>query len=144
MVGLVLLASFSCEDTTGERLAGTDFVRKADAICERSRAEIRAVDAPEDDSLTEVARVLDRTLPVQRDALDDLGEIEPPDDVERDYEQYLRLQREALRDLEAAHEAAVDGDRDTFDQVRRRAQSKYADIHEHAREAGLRTCSGES
>ena len=139
---VALCAMFGCQDTTGRRLSNDEFVERADGICARSRAKTRAVRGPKDESLKEVARVLEKTLPIQREALDRLGELDAPDGRERDLERYVADLRSSLRDLEDAQEAAEDDDRRDFEDAQARAQDRFGEIQERARGLGLKTCSG--
>ena len=74
--------------------AQEDWTAEVNAICKRNERETQklAAQAQEesearDEELT--ADIIERTIPLQKQLLGELGEIEPPEDVAEDYDAFL-------------------------------------------------------
>ena len=93
----------ACGGGGDEGLSREELTGRADAICEEY--DQRAEDIEEPQGLDDVERYVGETRTLIRDGLDDLKELEPPEEIAADYEAWIAQSEEnlgLLDDLEAA------------------------------------------
>ena len=71
-----------------------DWAAQVNAICERNEKETQKIAAKAQDELEAndarlSAEIIERTVPLQKDLLAELGDVEPPEDIAEDYDAFL-------------------------------------------------------
>ena len=132
IVLLVLLAG------CGGGNSSESFVDDANGICSESNARVKALGTPE--SFTDTLLYARRAEDAVGDELDELRELEPPADVQGDFEAYLTTLEARRRELGLLADAAdrnnmadIQGIGSTLNDLSRRAKMQ-------ARSAGLTEC----
>jgi hypothetical protein len=116
-----------------ERLSEEEFLEQGNAICEEGNDEIDAAieeivpDESTEPSIEEVITVYEETLiPSVQRQIDELRELNPPEDIEDDIEDLLddadAAVEESSERLEEDPEAFVTSDEDPFAEVNARAE----------------------
>lgn len=92
----------------GERLSHRQLASRADAICRRFERQIDALAQPR--SMGELAQFAREAKAIFEDGLDELRALEPPEDVEATYDEWIAIGDDTVRALDRAIDAAEDGD----------------------------------
>ncbi|MDQ3822073.1 MAG: hypothetical protein M3321_02395 [Actinomycetota bacterium] len=141
LVALAALVAAGCGGGGGDRLSRAEFVAQADAICRKYEARLEALGQPQD--VSELRSFADRALPIARDGRDELGELNPPEELEEDYDAWLERGDEAIEMVERLRDASEDGDRAEIQRIAQDAQRIDAESNRLARDLGFEQC-GES
>jgi hypothetical protein len=118
-----------------------EFVSRADAICRKYEARLDALGQPT--NVQELQSFADKALPVARDGREELGELNPPEELDDAYDAWLEQGDEAIEIVERLRQAAADRDQAEIQEIARDAQRADAEANRLARELGFRQC-GES
>ncbi|MDQ3866316.1 MAG: hypothetical protein M3304_05760 [Actinomycetota bacterium] len=136
-VGIVGLAACGGDGAGGE-LSAAEFRERADAICTDTAKKVDAVPQPR--SLDEVETYFDRVVPIFRDQTDRLKELDPPDDLQEDWDRAMELQEDSVDVAEDAQAAAKDGDEGKIREALDRGGKNEEELHRLAARLGLKTC----
>jgi hypothetical protein len=140
---LLLVGAAACGgDDDGDALSQEEFVRQGNAICAEGNETLDAaieeafgdLQEGEEPSADEIAEVFQESgIPSIQKQIDDLGDLEPPENMSDDVDQLLDDAQAALDDLEEQIEddpnAFLNSDEDPF-----------ADVNQQAGELGLTEC----
>ena len=137
-VGVAVLAA--CGGDEGGLSAG-ELRRQADAICADAEKKVDAV--PEPRSVDDVETYFDRVIPIVRDQTSRLQELDPPEDLQEDWDRAMDLNEETLEAAEEAQQAAEDGDADEVQKALDRAGKNEEELDRLAARLGLKTCGDE-
>lgn len=119
-----------------------DFVADANSICtdeQRQIVDSQLARPTIPASRSEFVAVFEETDPIYQDAQDQLSELEPPDDVSPDWDEYLSLNQQRI-DARAEAIAAADEPK-AFDAAADEAEQALADRDEVGERIGLGACS---
>jgi hypothetical protein len=122
-------------------LSREDFVSQADRVCEQSSREFARIQRTRATSAEQAERQVGALIEVESDALGELRDLEPPEDLRSRYERYLQARERALGFLEDGREAAASNDPQAYNAAKRRASAEQAERLQLARRSGLRHCS---
>jgi hypothetical protein len=109
------------DDDNGDTITLAEWVDEADATCATGDTLLATLDRPEagpfsdeldDEDFEEIAVFLDELAAVQQQILDAFRELPEPDEDADEVEEFLDTMQSYIDDLEAAAEAARDGDAD--------------------------------
>jgi hypothetical protein len=100
-----LLALAACGGDDGP--SREDYIAEADALCERINEEIEEVNEPEPTDLESLRELLDAGLDLTREGLEELQEIEPPEELEDEVDEFLDTARDQEQALERARDAGT-------------------------------------
>ena len=98
-----LLALSACGDDDGP--SREDYIADADALCERINERIEDVNEPRPTDLDELRELLDEAIEVTREGTEELEELEPPEEIEDDVDDFLASARDQGQLLEDARDA---------------------------------------
>jgi hypothetical protein len=98
-----------CGGGGGDRLSQAEFVAKADAICQEYEAKLDALGQPQNED--ELAEFADKAIPIAKDGREELGELNPPENQQENYDRWLEQGDRAIEIVEDLRGAAEDGDR---------------------------------
>lgn len=139
IVVLLAGAAAGCGGGGGdERLSRAELVERADAICSRYEARLDALGRPTNAS--ELRSFADRALPIARDGREELGELNPPEELEATYDAWLEQGDEAIEIVERLREAAAESNEVEIQQLAEDAQRTDAESNRLARELGFEQC----
>jgi hypothetical protein len=133
-----LLASACGGDDGGEGLSREELISQADAICEEYDQRTEDVEAPQD--LDDVDRFAGETRTLIREGLDELRELEPPEELADDYNAWISQSEENLGVLDDLEEAAAAGDEGQVQQVLSEAEEAGAQADQLAADIGFEEC----
>jgi hypothetical protein len=122
----------------GERLSKADFVSRADAICRKYEARLDALGQPT--NVDELRSFADKALPIAREGRDELGELDPPEALEKTYDAWLAEGDQAIEIVERLRDAAEEGDQAEIQRIAQDAQRADAESNRLARELGFEQC----
>jgi hypothetical protein len=136
----------------GDRLTNAAFVAQANAICKKAndKAEALQPDLPQnfdpktatDEQLDTFGDFLDDVVGIFRPEIDELRDLNPPENVEDDFNQALSLVEESLNEADEAAEAAHDGDGDKVQEKLDESEEHSDEADEIATKLGLTVCAG--
>jgi hypothetical protein len=125
-------------DGGGERLSRAEFVARADAICQKYEARLDALGQPT--NVDELRSFADRALPIAKDGREELGDLNPPEDLEDTYDAWLEQGDDAIEIVERLRDAAEDGDQAEIQEIAQDAQRADAESNRLAGELGFEQC----
>jgi hypothetical protein len=122
----------------GDRLTKEELASRADAICGKYEAKLDALAEPQ--SIEEVASLAEKAKPIVADGVDELEQLEPPEELEDDYDRWIELNRDSLEAIDDLKQAAADGDEARVQQVVQDANAQEKEADALARQIGLDEC----
>jgi hypothetical protein len=127
---------------SGDRLTAAEFRQAADAICAEYDQKIQDLGEPE--SLEDLTDFIGRAIPIIEEGFNELEELQPPEELEADWDRAMEVNAENLqltKDLQAAAEAGNDQE---VQEILARASQNEEETDRLARELGLQRCGEES
>jgi hypothetical protein len=124
-----------------DRLTREEFVSEADAICEEF--DQRLDDVPEPESADDVERFADEARPVIEDGLAELRALQPPEELEEQWNELMDKNDEALEVLDDLSQAAASADEARLQEISEEASRQDAETDRMARAIGLENCGGD-
>jgi hypothetical protein len=122
----------------GDRLTRAELATRANAICQEFEQKIEALGSPT--SIDEIESFADRSAEIAREGRDELRELEPPEELESDYDRLVDTLDEAIEDIERIGEAASDGDEAEVQRIANEADRKDEASDRLANDLGLNDC----
>jgi hypothetical protein len=135
---LVLVAGCGGDD----RLSREEFVSEAEAICDEFDQRVEDVDEPQ--SAEDVERYVNEVRPVIEDGLDELRELQPPEELEEQWDELVARNDESLEVLDDLSQAAADGDEARLQEISDEASRQDNETDRIARAIGLQKCGSDS
>ena len=136
LTGAMGLAAAGCGGGD-DRLTREELVEEADATCAEFDRRIEDVQEPE--SLEDIEGYLQEIRPIVEEGTDELDSLQPPEELEADYDQWIEETRSTVDRFDELEEAAASGDeqriQDVFQEV---GQGEEAD--RLAQELGFQEC----
>jgi hypothetical protein len=136
----------------GEQLTKAEFVTKADAICKEfdDKGDALKPDLPPgvdptsasatDEQVDKFGDYLDDVVELFREELDELHDLNPPDELDDQYTKALSLLDETGNEIEEAAEAAHDADKDKLKEKLEEAGKHGDEADQIAKDIGLKEC----
>ena len=124
----------------GGGLSKSELVANGDAICKRVNA--RMAKEPEPKSAADLEALAERTVEISDPAIDDMAALEPPGELEQDFDEFvasLREQRDLTKQIGAAAGA---GDTAKLEEVGAAAQKAQAEYRKLSVKIGFKECGG--
>jgi hypothetical protein len=134
---LVLLSACG-GDGSGDRLSEEEFREQANAICAEYDEKIDAIETP--GSPEDIAGYVEQVIPVVEDGLAELRALNPPEELEEDYETMLDEREKAIPAARALSEAAVEEDPAAVEDAIAQGQEADEASDRVATELGLDEC----
>jgi hypothetical protein len=133
VVGLVA----GCGGSSG-RLSKAEYAKRADAICTKYNAKLKALARPT--GISGLPAYVDKALPLARKGDDELRALEPPKDEERTAKEWLDQNDSVVGSMERLRDAAKKGDRAGIQTALNEASSANRTANGLARRLGLTVC----
>jgi hypothetical protein len=139
-VALAATVLAACGGGDGERLAESEWIAEADAICAEAQDEIDSLPEPTNAAeLTEQAR---QAVAIAERQLARLRDLRPPETAEDDYEAMLDLTQREIELTNEIAEAASAGDQARTEDLIAEAQRVDEEADALAAEYGFQECGG--
>lgn len=137
---LTVLLAAGCGGGGGssERLTRADYASKADAICGKYNQQTKALANPS--SLSDLADVADKTLPILDNALNELRDLKPPTSEQATADQWLAEVEKLKGDLKEIRDKANDNDMKGVQAVVPKATEHNNRANQLATELGMTVC----
>jgi hypothetical protein len=123
---------------SGTPLTKEEYASKADAICGKYNREIGTLGNPK--SLSGLAKVADKTLPVLDHAIRDITKLEPPASEKALSDQWLTQVRNLKDDLQEIRDKAKAGDLQGIQAVLPKATEHNSKSNALASQLGMSVC----
>jgi hypothetical protein len=137
LVGLVVLLAAGCSGGS-KRLSREEYSKRADAICTKYNAKIKALGQP--GSIRALPGYVDKALPIARKGTGELRGLKPPKDEEKTAKEWLDQNDSVVAALERLRDAAKHADRTGVATALTDAASANRAGNRLARQLGLRVC----
>jgi hypothetical protein len=127
-----------CGGGGGDRLSKAEFVSRADGICQQYEAKLDALGTPQNQK--ELAAFADKAVPIAKQGRDDLGDLNPPEDLEDEYDAWLEQGDKAIDIVERLRTAAGDGDQAEIQKIAQEAEQTDREANRLAGQIGFKRC----
>jgi hypothetical protein len=138
LIALALVLLPGCGGGSGTPLTKEEYASKADAICGKYNQQIKSFANPK--SLSDLAKVADKTLPILDHAIGDLSKLEPPASEKALSDQWLAQVRSLKADLQEIRDKAKAGDTQGMQAVVPRASDHNSKSNALAGQLGMSVC----
>ena len=122
----------------GGRLSKDEYAKRADAICTKYNAKLKALARPT--RISDLPAYVDRALPLARKGDDELRGLKPPKDEEQTAKEWLDQNDSVVGSMERLRDAAKKGDRAGIQTALNEATSANRTANGLARQLGLKVC----
>jgi uncharacterized protein YhdP len=130
-----------CAGEADERLSREELAEQAAAICNRAEERLSALREPED--VADVEGYARDAQAITQEGLDDLRDLEPPEELEEAFARYLEQADEVVALLGELEDAAAAGDEAEARRLSVRI-AEAAEARAAARAAGIPACERET
>jgi hypothetical protein len=137
LIALALVLLPGCGGS-GEHLTKGEYASKADAVCGKYNQQIKSFGKPK--TLSDLAKLADKTLPVLDQAVRDVSKLVPPASEKALSDQWLTQVRNLKADLEEIRNKAKAGDLPGVQAVVPRAQDHNSKSNALAGQLGMSVC----
>jgi hypothetical protein len=120
------------------RLSKADYAKRADAICTKYNAKIRALGRPT--GISGLPAYVDKALPLARKGDDELRTLKPPKDEEQTAKEWLDQNDSVVGSMERLRDAAKKSDRAGIQTALNEASAANQTANRLARQLGLSVC----
>jgi hypothetical protein len=122
----------------GDRLTKTEYAAKANAICADFKKELDALPAPQ--GFEEAADYAEKAKPIFDEHLDQLKDLDPPEDLQDVHDKWIATGDKARERLDELEQAAEDKDAKKLAEIGREAAAEDKVSDAYARQLGATTC----
>ena len=119
-------------------LSREELISQADAICAEYEQRTEELEQPQD--LDDVEQFVGETRTLIQEGIDELRELEPPEELADDYNEWISQNEENLRLLEDLEAAAAAGDQAEVQELLTEAQEAGARADRLAGDMGFEEC----
>ena len=124
----------------GGGLSKKELVAKGDAICKR--VNTRMAKEPDPKTAADLERLAKRTVAISDPAIKDMEALEPPSELESDFENFLASLKRQRNRTKKIGEAAAEGDTAKVQQIGADAQSAQQEYRRITGKIGFKQCGG--
>jgi hypothetical protein len=123
-----------------DTLSEDDYINELEDICSRADGDLRDIEDPED--FRAIVDAADDAISITSDAIDDINELEPPDDLEGDHEDFVAALEDVVSGFEELRDAADDEDEEALSQAGENIAEASADADNVAEDLDADDCIG--
>lgn len=127
---------------SGDRLTAAEFRQAADAICAEYDQKIEDLGQPE--SLEDLTAFIGRAIPIIEEGFNKLEELQPPEELEADWNRAMEVNGENLQLTKDLQAAAESGNEERVQEILAQAGQNEEETDRLARELGLQRCGEEA
>jgi hypothetical protein len=136
---LAVLLTAGCGGSS--RLSKSDFDAKANAICAKYDAQIKAIEAPK--GIGDVPHYVDQVKPLIENGVDEIDGLRPPENLQDTFDRWVSTQREALDQADQLRSAAAKSNLLVVNRVIKELGERNKRGNELAGKLGAQTCAQE-
>jgi len=136
VTALLILPLAAC----GGGLSKSELVAKGDAICKRVNDQVAK--EPDPQTAADLQQLADKTVKISDPAIKDMDALEPPGDLEKDFDAFvasLKKQRDLTKQI---GDAAGSGDTAEIQKIGAQAQKAQAEYQKLSDKIGFKECGG--
>jgi hypothetical protein len=122
----------------GGELSAEEFRQQADAICADYDQRIEDLGQPE--SLAQLNEFIDRAIPIIEEGFAKLRELDPPEELQADWDRAMELNEENLELTRELRDASEAEDQERVQEILAQAGENEQETDRLARELGLARC----
>ena len=137
LTGAMGLAAAGCGGGS-DRLTREELIEEADATCAEFDQQIE--DVPEPESLDDIERYVQEIRPIVEEGTDELDALEPPEELEDEYADWIEATRSGVDRIDELEDAAASGDEQRIQEVLQGAGEGGDEANRLAQEIGLQEC----
>jgi hypothetical protein len=126
---------------TDEELTRTEYIARADRICAGAHDEFRDLQRGHPETASEAEALTDELVDVAEDELDDIADLNAPDDLDDAVDRYMEAREAGLELLRAGRDAASDQDALAYERAQARLASTQDGRERLAGGVGFDECS---
>jgi hypothetical protein len=141
LTGALGLAAAGCGGG-GDRLSREELIEEADATCAEFDQQIEEVQEPE--SLDDIERYVQEIRPIVEEGTDELEALEPPEELQDEYDDWIAATRSGIDRFDELEEAAASGDEQRIQEVLQGVGEGGEEADRLADELGFQECGDES
>lgn len=119
-----------------------EFRQQADAVCAKYEQKLNALGEPA--SPEDLADFVDKAVPIIEQGNTELNELDPPDELQDDWDRAMELQNENLETTRDLRDAVRDNDPARIQELVAKLDSTTAESNRLAENMGLDKCGEES
>ena len=138
VTALLILPLAAC----GGGLSKSELVKQGDAICKRVNDQVAK--EPDPTTAADLAALAKKTVKISDPAIDDMDALEPPGELEKDFDAFVASLKEQRDLTKQIGEAAGAGDSAKIQKVGTQAQKAQADYQKLSAKIGFKECGGGS
>ena len=142
LVAAVLAAGCGGGDGEGDALTPEEFRQQADAICVEFEGRLDELGAPE--SLEDLQGFVDDAVPILEEGTNELEQLQPPEELEEDWNRAMEINREQLDTVRELRTAAEEGDQARIAELLQEANAARQESDQLAADLGLEQCGSEA
>jgi hypothetical protein len=125
----------------GEPLTAAELREQADAICAEYNQRVQ--DVPEPEGVDDLPQYIDEVLPIIEEGQDELRELEPPEELEADWDRAMSLNERNISFIREPRDAAEENDEERAQQLFQQLDETETESDQIARDLGLKECGAE-
>jgi hypothetical protein len=141
-LALALAAGCGGNGGGGDALTAAELREQADAICAEYNQRVQ--DVPEPEGIDDLPQYIDEVLPVIEEGQEKLRDLEPPQELEADWNQAMTLNERNLGFIRELRDAAEENDEERAQQLFQQLGETETGSDRLARKLGLEECGAES
>jgi hypothetical protein len=122
----------------GDQLTADEFRQQADAICGEFEGRLDELGTPE--SLDDLQGYVDDAVPILEEGTNRLDELQPPDELEEDWNRAMEVNREQLDNVREVQDAVADGDQARVAELLQQSDEAREESNQLAADLGLTEC----
>ena len=117
------------------------FQTEANQVCKDAEQQLDQIQRTAPRTADQAEKQAAALVDVSKQALDNLHQIEPPDDLKTAYDRYLSAREKAVGFIEDARDAAAHNDAGAYARAKRRLAADQPSRRQLALQVGLHLCS---
>jgi hypothetical protein len=141
LTGAMGLAAAGCGGGS-DRLTREELIEEADATCAEFDQQIEDVQEPE--SLDDIERYVQEIRPIVEEGTDELDALEPPEELEDEYTDWIEATRSGVDRIDELEDAAASGDEQRIQEVLQGGAEGGEEADRLAEELGFLECGDDS
>jgi hypothetical protein len=122
----------------GDQLTADEFRQQADAIGGEFEGRLDELGTPE--SLDDLQGYVDDAVPIPEEGTNRLDELQPPDELEEDWNRAMEVNREQLDNVREVQDAVADGDQARVAELLQQSDEAREESNQLAADLGLTEC----
>jgi hypothetical protein len=126
------------------RLSRSEFTAKANGICGKYDAKIKAAMANVTNDPASIARGVDKTIPLIQQAQDEFAKLDPPKALDANWKEWQGINDDEIATAKQLSAAAKKNDKASFDSALAKLDSQDKNSTRLAKQMGLSTCAESS